>query len=271
MAPYLYGLTPEWQQRAVNDEVLNLVALQPADVTSEIPGNDPDIDWEHLIFIKNCRTTGRRAKTIVWTQHNGFVKTAIGPDRLVDNLVRAGLVTWLDMAVELAAIHGHRPLPYVWGELQLIPSGQRHGNHRSWLNGYYCEHVNAVATRQNRTHILLSFPCEIEIADSAGRLRAKLTEAHRIKNLQAEHCQQIRQQYLRPGHPLEVIDPKQRFDTFAKRRDLAFAQQLLKYLTDVHITDEPLSAETLSRLVESIQCQDLRGGRLVTDETRRFI
>lgn len=188
MAP-LNGLRNELQRDYRINDYLDLVNLKPTDITVEVQGNDPGIDWSSLLYIKNCRVLGRDAETIVWCRSSGFFKTTLSPKQVVELRMATGVITWLDMFAHLRLLgYSKQSVPFVMGNLRLIQIGMREGNHTSWLNLHHVNTVNSSNTSA-RSRVLLNGGDTIIVNERIAVLKRKMMIADRIFENQQKYLE----------------------------------------------------------------------------------
>ncbi|MDT7013673.1 hypothetical protein [Levilactobacillus namurensis] len=199
----LRGLTTKFRNELQRTGVLSLVKLRPEDVTLEIPGDDPEIDWEHVLYIKNCREYTKDGGTIVWTATGGFFHTQLSALKVINLRANTGVVCWLDMRAyrELIERKMHQKLtmlPYVLGALRLVPIGNRKGNQYSWLN---CTTINTInrTAYETRSEVMLDDGLGeglmLEVGERPGTLKKKAMYATYIYRNEQQHLGLIQSQH----------------------------------------------------------------------------
>lgn len=222
----LYGLTLEYQALVVKTGEVDLTKLRLADVERFVPGTTLEMDWESLIYIKNCRRTGQRLDTIVWTAKDGFFRTEITSGSLINQQLNAGTQNWHELGTIAKVLELSRPLPMVLGKTMAIKTSEnKQGNHFSWLGVHAVSNVNQTF-QENRVKILLHCGLSMVIADSVSRLGKKMGEAHQILGFQQERHAYASQQNM-PSHS-GYFPPREELKNFNFELYYSFALKLIR-------------------------------------------
>jgi len=191
----LNGLSNEFLEVCRKTGVVDLTRLTLEDVTIEIPGSNLEIDWEHLLYIKNYRGLGQKMATVVWTSTGGFFRTKLAPGQVVDRRAKTGVVCWLDMAVYKRQLQltGTSTL-YVMGGLMLVPVGIGEGSHYSWLN---CRHIDSIneTMHKGQSHVLFENGLSVVIKERTRHLKDNVQNAQLIYKNQQQHLKLMKEHH----------------------------------------------------------------------------
>lgn len=203
------GLEPSFLHAYHTTGVLDLTTLKLANVTALIPGDNPEIDWDNILYIRNRRPEGRTAETIVWTRSQGFFRVQLSPQKVVDLRATTGVVCWLDMRAYRNLIKKkyredllELTVPYVLGNVRLVPVGSRQNNHYSWINCRYIDCINPTS-HDRRTRVNLEDGPAVIIRERATSLKKKAKSTTYIYDNQQAHLQLIHDQH---GHDYDGRD-----------------------------------------------------------------
>ncbi|GEO74438.1 hypothetical protein LNA02_11360 [Levilactobacillus namurensis] len=264
----LRGLTTEFRTGLQRTGVLNLVDLHPEDVTIEVPGDDPEIDWEHVLYIKNCRGYDKYSGSIVWTTTGGFFRTPLSAIKVINLRANTGVVCWLDMKVYRDLMNREylhqqvSTLPYVLGNLQLVTIGAKVNSQYSWLN---CTIINTINRTAYETHseVLLDDGFDeslmIEVGERPGTLKKKARCAAYIHRNEQQHLGLIQAQHRagygvrRGAHPNDtyLADIRAALHALHISRDVRLVRQAFDNI------QYPMPDDQLRKLVITIR-QDER-------------
>lgn len=222
----LYGLTEDYRASVAKIGEVDLTKLQLTNVERFIPGTNLEMDWESLIFIKNFRRTNERHNTVVWTEKDGFFRTEMTSDGLVNQRMNAGTQNWHEIQTIAEVIGIPMPLPFVLGKTMAIKTSEnKSGNHFSWLGVHAVSNLNEMS-KDNRVRILLHCGMNAVIEDRVSRLSKKMFEAHEVLRFQQErHAFAIQQNT--PVHG-GYYPPQARLMEFEVRLYLSFALKLIR-------------------------------------------
>lgn len=254
----LSGLSHKFLHEYQETAILDLTKLQPRDVDVEIPGKEPEIDWDNLIYIKNNRDLGKNGETIVWTASGGFFRTPLSPKRVVDLRANTGVVSWLDMLAyqqQMAQEErgtGEFTLPFVLGDLELIQIGRENHSHRNWLNCTKVETTNRTVTDE-KSLVLLDHNVKALVNERFSRLKRKMHQADAIHTNEQEHLNLMNFQHQHRRYPVQTYhgyeyqqQQRLKLHRLHVNRDVIFAQKLLKYY------EVPVEEKALRHVVDRI-------------------
>jgi len=175
-----HGLTAEYQEKVAAEQVVNFTNLQPADVEIFVPGDQVEIDWSTLLYLKNYSSSDRAADTVIWTTA-GFYRTERTPRALIQSLSKCVGIDWFDCHMEKDFLQLTSPTPFVLGDLLLFATERSQiGKYYSWLNGRYLQSVNTTA-RKEESRISLTVRMEMIIRDSTTRLSKSWDEVLQVQ------------------------------------------------------------------------------------------
>lgn len=198
----LKGLSQELLHSVRQGKILHLGQLKLADVVVKVASDQLEIDWEHLIYLKNVRGANRQSHTIIWTSTAGFFKVDLGAQQVVNLRANTGVLCWLDMQVYVdqynQAQQGRVPiessLMYVLGNLRLVQAGNKDDKQQNWLNGAMVETLNAT-TRKKESLVLLDENVEVLINEAPEKLRRRIKCANWIHSEQQKHLKLVNHQH----------------------------------------------------------------------------
>ncbi|WP_143463037.1 hypothetical protein [Levilactobacillus enshiensis] len=215
-----HGLTAEYQEKIATEQVVDFTDLQPADVMTFVPGDQVEIDWSTLLYLKNYSSSEHAADTVIWTTA-GFYRTERTPRALIQSLSKCVGNDWFDCRVEKDFLKLTSPTPFVQGDLLLFATERAQlGKYYSWLNGRYLQSVNTTA-RKEESRISLTVRMEMIIRDSTTRLNKSWDEVLQVQRLQ----QRWVAQYMQTPQAGPLIARPMRVDKLTYRQ--YFAKRLL--------------------------------------------
>jgi len=187
-----HGLTAEYQEKVAAEQVVDFTKLQPADVEIFVPGDQVEIDWSTLLYLKNYSSSDHAADTVIWTT-TGFYRTERTPLALLQTLSKCVGVDWFDYRVEKGFLKLTSPTPFVLGDLLLFATERsQYGKYYSWLNGRYLQSVNTTA-RKEESRISLTVRMEMIIRDSTTRLSKSWGEVLQVQRSRQQWVKQFMQ------------------------------------------------------------------------------
>ncbi|MFC6260601.1 hypothetical protein [Levilactobacillus fujinensis] len=196
-----HGLTTAYQEKVEAEQAVDFTDLQPADVKIFVPGDQVEIDWSTLLYLKNYSSSDHAEDTVVWTTA-GFYRTERTPRALIQSLSKCAGVDWFDCHVEKDFLKLTSPTPFVLGDLLLFATERsQYGKYYSWLNGHYLQSVNTTAQKEE-SRISLTVRMEMIIRDSTTRLSKSWDDVLQVQRSR----QQLVAQFMQTPQAGPMID-----------------------------------------------------------------